>query len=469
MTIDLLALARERPVHFMGLGGAGMAPLADLVKRSGGQVTGCDANASATLDTLVASGLDASVGHDPSHIEGASALVVTSAVAADHPEIVAARAAEIPVLKRAAALGAVVNRGYVVGVAGTHGKTTTTALTTAVLHAAAMDPTGIVGGRVPAWNGNLLLGSESLYVVEADEFDRSFLALAPSIAVVTTLEADHLDVYGTLQGVEAAFLEFIDRTPAEGLVIACGDDAGVGRLLPRLGAPRRPVLTYGLSAGVMLRARKVEATGRSTQFEVVERGSVLGTATLHIPGLHNIRNALAAIGVARQLGAAWPAIAEGLVSYHGVDRRFEQIGDVDDVLVIDDYAHHPTEISATLQAARAAYPKRRIVAVFQPHLYSRTRDFAPDFGRALSTADVLFVTDVYAARELPIEGVSGRLIADPAATFGTDVRYLPARESVVEEVVAELRPGDVCITLGAGDLNAAARQVVSKLGGTREP
>ena len=469
MTIDLLALAREKPIHFMGLGGAGMAPLAELVMRSGGQVTGCDTNASATLDGFREAGLPAAVGHDPAHVEDAAALVVTSAIPADHPEIAAAHAAGIPVLKRAAALGAIVNKGYVIGVAGTHGKTTTTALTTAVLQAAGMDPTGIVGGRVPEWSGNLLLGSESLYVVEADEFDRSFLELAPTIAIVTTLEADHLDIYGTLEGVETAFLAFVESTPVDGLILACADDSGVGRLLPRLGAPRRNVVTYGLSAGSMLRARKVEPTGRTTHFEVVELGRSLGTAKLLLPGLHNVRNALAAIGVARQLGAPWPAIVKGLASYRGVDRRFEQIGEVAGVLVIDDYAHHPTEIGATLQAARAAYPDRRIVAVFQPHLYSRTRDFASEFARALAAADVIFVTDIYAAREHAIDGVSGRLIAESAVLLGSDVRYLPSRESVVEEVAQVLRPGDVCITLGAGDLNEAARQIVAELGGTDEP
>lgn len=465
-TIDLIALAREKPVHFMGLGGAGMAPLADLIRRSGGLVSGCDANPSATLTGFTEAGLDAAVGHDPSHVTDASALVVTSAVQPDHPEIAAARASGIPVLKRAAALGAIVNHGYVVAVAGTHGKTTTTALTTAVLQAAGMDPTGIVGGRVPEWNGNLRLGSGSLFVVEADEFDRSFLALSPDIAIVTTLEADHLDIYGTLDAVESAFLEFVERTPVEGLVVACADDSGVGRLLPRLGTPRRSVVTYGLGAGAMLRATKVETSGRSTRFEVMERGAHLGTAMLRIPGFHNVRNALAAIGVARRLGADWDAIAEGLASYHGVDRRFQQIGEVDDVLVIDDYAHHPTEISATLQAARAAYPDRRLVAVFQPHLYSRTRDFATEFGQALAAADVLFVTGIYAAREQPIEGVTGALIADAARSAGAEVRYLPERPHVVDEVISALSPGDVCITLGAGDLNEAARQIVAKLEGS---
>lgn len=466
--IDLLALSREKPIHFMGLGGAGMAPLADLVRQSGGQVTGCDANRSTTLRAFSDAGMAASEGHDPAHVSGISALVVTAAIPARHPEIEAARAAGVPVLKRAEALGGIVNHGYVVGIAGTHGKTTTTALTTSVLEAAGLAPTGLVGGRVPEWNGNLRMGGTALYVVEADEFDRSFLMLRPSTAVVTTLEADHLDIFGSLAGVESAFLEFIETVPSDGLIVACGDESGIGRLLPRLAMPRRAVLTYGLLPGSMLRAERVEAAGRTTRFTVIEHGKSLGSATLRIPGLHNVKNALAAIGVARHLGATWPVIAEGLAAYQGVDRRFEQIGEAGDVLVIDDYAHHPTEIGATLQAARASYPGRRIIAVFQPHLYSRTRDFATEFGRALAASDLLFVTDIYPAREQPIEGISGELIVTPARAAGAAVRYLPVRANVAGEVAAELRPGDVCLTLGAGDLNEAAREILSVIGNDGE-
>lgn len=462
--IDLLTLAREKPIHFMGIGGAGMAPIAELVRRSGGQLTGCDSQPGSAARALADVGVRVMAGHDPAHVDGCGALIVTAAVPADHPEILAARAAGIPVLKRAEALGAFVNHGYVVGVAGTHGKTSTTALTTAALEAAGLNPTGFVGGRVPGWDGNLRHGSDSLFVVEADEYDHSFLQLRPNIAVLTTLEADHLDIFGSLEGVEKAFLAYLELVPQEGLIVACGDDHGVGRILPRLGQPRRSVLTYGTNSGSMLLAEEVTPVGRGTTFKVRERGALLGKVKLSVPGMHNVRNALGAIGAALHLGASWESIAAGLAAYSGVERRFEQVGEANGVLVIDDYAHHPTEIAATLQAARASYPGRRIVAIFQPHLYSRTRDFAADFGRTLATADLVFVTDIYAARERPIEGVTGEMIANPAREAGANVTYLTNRSAVAGEVAATLRPDDVCITLGAGDLNDAAREILGLIG-----
>lgn len=459
--IDLKALAKEKPIHFMGIGGAGMAPLAELVRLTGGQVTGCDLHSTPVTRGFEEDGVAITKGHDPSHIADCSALVVTSAIPSEHPEILAARERGIPVLKRAAALGGIVNQGYVVGIAGTHGKTTTTTLTTAVLEAAGLKPTGVIGGRVPAWGGNLRLGGDALFVVEADEFDRSFHQLAPDIAVVTTLEADHLDIFGTFEAVEDAFEQYVGSIPPEGLFVASGDESAVGRLVPRI-ATTRSVLTYGLNAGSMLRAENVEASGRTMRFDVREHGRFLGRATIQVPGLHNVRNALAAIGVARHLDAKWSDIAEGLAGYRGVDRRFQQIGEAGEVLVIDDYAHHPTEIRATLQAARSSYPGRRIVAVFQPHLYSRTRDFAREFGEALAMADLLFVTEIYPAREAPIEGVTGELIVTPAAEAGATVHYLEDRARVVEAVATSLLPGDVCLTLGAGDLNDAAREIVER-------
>jgi UDP-N-acetylmuramate--alanine ligase len=463
--LDLIGPAREKPIHFMGIGGAGMAPLAELIRRSGGRLTGCDSHPNAAARSLADAGVSVAAGHDPAHVEESSALIVTAAVPRDHPEVAAARAAGLPVLKRAEALGAIVNRGYVVGIAGTHGKTTTTALTTSVLEAAGMDPTGFVGGRVQQWGGNLRMGTGPLFVVEADEFDRSFLSLQPAIAVVTTLEADHLDIFGSLQGVEEAFLEFIGGVPDDGLVVACADEPGVGRLLPRIGARRRAVTSYGTSAGSMLRAEKLRPDAGGTTFVVREHGYLLGAATLRIPGIHNVRNALAAVAVARHLGAGWPEITRGLAAYAGVERRFERVGEEGDVLVVDDYAHHPTEISATLEAARSSFPDRRIVAVFQPHLYSRTRDFAEDFGAALAAADVTFVAEIYPAREQPIPGVTAQLVVDSARTAGGDVHYLPVRDDVPAAVVASLRPGDVCLTLGAGDLNDAAREILHLLGG----
>jgi UDP-N-acetylmuramate--alanine ligase len=463
--LDLIELSREKPIHFMGIGGAGMSPLAALLQRSGGRVTGCDAHAGSAARALREGGIVIEDGHDAGHVRGCAALIVTSAVPADHPEVLAARATGIPVMKRAQALGAIVNRGTVVGIAGTHGKTTTTALTTAALAAGGLDPTGLVGGHVSAWGGNLRPGGDRLFVVEADEYDRSFLTLRPSIAVVTTLEADHLDIYGTLAGVEEAFLAFLQHVDADGCVIGCGDDAGVARLLPHLEAAPGRVVTYGLNAGSMLRAEEVQAAGTETGFLVRERGAPLGRVTLRVPGLHNVRNALAAIAVARELDVSWDDIVEGVGSYAGVQRRFERVGEVDGVMLVDDYAHHPTEIAATLAAARSAFPERRIVAVFQPHLFTRTRDFAPEFGSALAQADLVFVTDIYPAREQPIPGVTGELVAGHARAAGAEVRYLPERASVAGEVSAALRPGDLCLTLGAGDLDQAARELLATLGG----
>lgn len=438
-----------------------MTPLADLLLRGGGRVTGCDANPAGAANTLA--GAELQEGHDPDHTIGCGALVVTSAVPADHPEIAAARARGIPVLKRAQALGAIVNRGTVVGVAGTHGKTTTTALTTAVLASAGLNPTGLVGGRVRAWGGNLHPGSNRLFVVEADEYDRSFLTLQPRFAVVTTLEADHLDIYGSLAEVEKAFLAFVESVPADGAVLGCADDGGVGRLFARLRPDGRQMWTYGTSAGSMIRAENVRNEDGFTRFSVRQSGKRLGEARVALPGLHNVRNALAAVGVGRCLDVAWKDIAAGLESFQGVDRRFERVGEAAGVVVVDDYAHHPTEVAATLTAARSAFPGRRVVAVFQPHLYSRTRDFAAEFGRALAIADAAVVTDVYAAREAPIDGITGEMIVETARAAGVPVDYVPERADIPAAVAKLLRPDDVCLTLGAGDLNIAAREILALL------
>lgn len=460
---DLLELARTGPVHFVGIGGAGMTPLADMLLRAGVEVTGCDAHPGAGVRALEELGARVIEGHHPSHVEGCAAVVATAAVPPNHPEIEAARARGIPVLKRAEALGAIVNGGTVVGIAGTHGKTTTTTMTTAVLAAAGMDPTGFVGARVPSWNGNLHPGGGSLYVVEADEYDRSFLQLRPHIAVVTTLEADHLDIYGSLAAVEEAFDTFVGMVPAEGMIAACADDPGAARLLARVETGAEKV-SYGAAEGATYRAVEVDLSGAASSFRVEERGVLLGHARVHAPGIHNVRNALAAVAVARRLGAEWDGIAAGLASFGGVERRFERVGEVAGVLLVDDYAHHPTEIAATLAAARGAHAERRLVAVFQPHLYSRTRDFHREFGRALSAADVVFVTDVYAAREQPLPGITGEMVADAARGAGADVRYVASRGEVVGRVAEELRAGDLCVTLGAGNLDAASRELLAVLG-----
>jgi len=466
---DLIELARHGTVHFMGIGGAGMTPLAELILRSGGRVSGCDTQPASATATLTERGATVHQGHDAAHIVDCAALVLTSAVPGDHPEVRAAREAGIPVIKRAEALGSIVNSGTVVGIAGTHGKTSTTALATAALVAAGFDPTGLVGGRVPAWGGNLRLGKSPYFVVEADEYDRSFLTLRPKIAVVTTLEADHLDTYGTLRGVEDAFLEFVEHVPDDGVVIGCSDDSGVGRLFPRMRSRPGRVIGYGTSAGSSLRIEDVRARGHETRFVLRLHGRPLGEIRLRVPGMHNVRNAAAAVAVALELGGRWGDIVEGLAEYSGVDRRFQEIGEAAGVRVIDDYAHHPTELAATLHAARAGFPGARIVAVFQPHLYSRTRDFHAEFGRALALADRVYVTEVFAAREAPIEGVNGALVADAVRRAGGNVTLIEDRAAVPSSVVEGLRPGDLCLTLGAGDLNAAAMEIVEMLRGAGVP
>ena len=458
---DLRALAGDRPVHFIGIGGSGMCALAELLHRTGGRVSGCDQKESAALADLARLGAEVRVGHDAAHVAGAAALVITSAVPQDHPEVVAARRAGIPVFKRAEALGAWVASGTVVAIAGTHGKTTTTAMTTEVLARAGKDPTGIVGGRVAAWDGNLRFGSPSLYVVEADEYDRSFHRLTPDIAVVTNVEADHLDIYGDYAGVRAGFAQFLEGVRSGGRVIACADDHGASSLLPRVAAK---AYTYGTSAGSMLRATDVSVREDLTRCTVLEDGRRVGTLALRKGGRHNLLNALAAAAAARALGVDWIPIREALADFAGVARRFERLGDAAGVLVIDDYAHHPTEITATLATARASFPGARLVVVFQPHLFSRTRDFTVEFGRALAVADVVWVTDVFPAREAPIPGVTGETVVQAARAAGAnDVRYHPDIASVADALADELRSGDVLITLGAGSIETVGRAVLARL------
>ena len=459
--VDLRAPAAEPPVHFVGVGGVGMFALAELLLRQGGRVTGCDLKESQAFVDLRALGAEIHLGHDDSHVEQASALVVTSAVPAGHPEMLRARERGIPVLKRGQALGACVNAGCVVAIAGTHGKTTTTAMATEVLARAGKNPTGLVGGRVPGWSGNLRFGSDDLFVVEADEYDRSFHALTPDVAVVTNLEADHLDIYGNLEGVREGFLTFLRGMRSGGRIVACADDHGAASLLPGAGSAG---FSYGTSAGSMLRAIDVRVTSATTSCRVVEEGVGVGELTLSMGGVHNLRNALAAAAVSRALGAEWAAILEALASFRGVKRRFERLGEAHGVVVIDDYAHHPTEIEATLAAAHSMFPAARIVAAFQPHLYSRTRDFADAFGVSLASADLAYVTDVFPAREAPIPGITGETVVAALERAGLrEVRYVAEVGALPEALLDELRPGDVLLTLGAGSIEDVGQTVLDGL------
>ena len=455
----LLDANDKRPVHFVGIAGAGMSALAELFARRGVRVTGCDANPS-DVDDLRKLGIDIVQGHDASHVSGARALVVTSAVPKDHPELEAARTRGLPVVRRAEALGEATSGDgrELVGVAGTHGKSTTTVMTADALAAAGHDPTALVGARVAAWNGNLRHGADRVYVVEADEYDRSFLALSPTVAIVTNIDADHLDIYADLSEIQHAFTQFIRNARA---IVLCADDANASTLAVPSSAE---VIRYGIaSADARLRALNPRSDAQGSGFAVEYDGDLLGGVTLRVGGRHNILNALAAVGAGLALGAPFQGLAYGLSSFTGAARRFERLGEVRDITVIDDYAHHPTEISATLAAARAAFPTRRIVVAFQPHLFSRTRDFAREFACALCAADAVYLTEIYPSREKPIPGVTADLIA---TAFGPERRKLSwrgERATLAEALARDVRAGDVVITMGAGDITKTGPELLARL------
>jgi len=445
-----------RPVHFVGIAGAGMSALAELFARRGIAVTGSDMSTAGNAD-LEALGITVHRIHSAGFVTGAQAVVASSAIPAQHVELVAAAELGLPIIRRAEALGAAVAGMQIVGIAGTHGKTTTTVMTTEALAGTTASPTGIVGGRVQRWGGNLRWGGGNTVVVEADEYDRSFLALHPTVAVVTNVEADHLDVYADLDDIIRTFEAYL--ADAKGVVI-CADDVGADSLrLP----DSAEVIRYGINHTTAARLVGI-ATAEGVQ--VIFDGAPLGELRLKVPGDHNRRNALAALGAGLLLGYAFDHLRTGLEAFSGVERRFERKGEQRDVLVIDDYAHHPTEVRATLDAARAAFPGRRIVALFQPHLYSRTRDFAADFGDALAQgADVIALTEIYKAREQPIDGVTSQLIAAAATRSGKIVDWIGARADATATVLKLVRPGDVVITMGAGDITQVGPELLAALAG----
>jgi len=447
----------QRPVHFVGIAGAGMRALAELLARRGVAVTGCDANPGPTED-LESLGISVALGHSAEHVEGARELIITSAISVNHPELVRARELGIPITKRAIALGRAVAAGRVVGIAGTHGKTTTTVMTTAALAAAGLKPTGIAGGRVAEWKGNLHYESDELFVVEADEYDRSFLALSPTVAVVTNVEADHLDIYRDLDDIRTTFSRYVRDAAA---IVLCDDDAGARSLILPASAE---VIRYGLkSRDARLVAGDVRSDGHSTTFSVSYDGSGLGDVALRVPGIHNVQNALAAIGAGFALGATLDVMRDGLLQFGGVDRRFQRLYDIAGVTIVDDYAHHPTEIAATLQAARASYPGRRIVAAFQPHLFSRTRDFSAAFGAALCGADCVFLAEIYPAREQPIPGITSELVASSMKLAGRAVIWQGARSDLADALAPFVMTGDVVITIGAGDITRTGPELKTRL------
>ena len=442
-----------------------MSGIAEVLLTLGYKVTGSDAAYSDTIRRLEELGGTIFIGHEESHVEGAQVVVVSSAVSITNPEVRAARAKVIPVIPRAEMLAELMRLKYGIAIAGAHGKTTTTSMVAAILAHAGLDPTFVVGGKVNALGTHARLGRSDLLIAEADESDGSFLRLFPSIVVVTNLDREHLDFYGSMERLQESFLEFMNKVPFYGLAILCADDEWLRGLFPRI---IKRYHTYGLHdySGVLtpdLYATDIQANDRAVEFRAHFRGKKLGPFRLMIPGVHNVSNSLAAIAVALELDVPVDLIRTGLAAFSGVERRFHIRGEKEGIMVVDDYGHHPTEIKATLAASKAAWD-RRVVAVFQPHRYTRTRDLADDFTKAFEQADVVFVTDIYAAGETPIPGISGELIAEKIRSSGhSAVHWVNGAPDLLDRVKETLREGDIVITLGAGDIWKIGEELLARL------
>ncbi len=436
-------------VHFVGIGGIGMSGIAEILLSQGFSISGSDLAKTDITDRLSSIGMKIYIGHSAENLKEADVVVYSSAVNIENPEVAAAIQRKIPVIKRSEMLAECMRMKYGIGIAGTHGKTTTTSMVGLVLTEAGIDPTIIVGGKLSGLGGtNARLGKSEFIVVEADEFDRTFLQLTPSIAAITTLEKEHLDTYKDLDDIKTAFVQFANKVPFFGFVVLCLDEPALQDVIPLI---NKKIFTYGISPQADIQAVDISHKENQSTFTVVYQGAELGKITLRIPGLHNIKNSLVAVCVAKELGVDFETIKRALEKFAGVYRRFEKKYD-NDIMVIDDYAHHPTEINATLSGVRGGW-KRRLIAVFQPHLYSRTRDFYAEFGRSFLNSDVFICTDVYPAREKPIEGINGSLIADTAKKFGhKHVYYEPDKTKVPELLQKIYKKGDIVITMGAGDI-----------------
>jgi UDP-N-acetylmuramate--alanine ligase len=464
---------KVKHVHFVGIGGAGMSGIAEVMLNLGFEVSGSDLADSAATQRLKALGAKVHIGHADANVNGANAVVTSTAVKPDNPEVAAARARRIPVVPRAMMLAELMRLKQGIAVAGTHGKTTTTSLVASVLAEADMDPTFVIGGRLEAAGSHAKLGSGEFIVVEADESDASFLYLQPVLAVVTNIDADHMETYGHDFGkLRQAFLEFIEHLPFYGMAVLCIDDANVRSLTPLI---TRPVTTYGLTDGAQIRAVDVEAAAGKMRFRVVRKIGFNGHAqaapdlriTLNLPGLHNVQNALAAIAVGMEIGAPDAAIVKALGEFRGVGRRFQRYGEValrkgGSFTLIDDYGHHPVEMAATIAAARGAFPGRRLVLAFQPHRYTRTRDCFEDFVKVLSSVDALLLTEVYPAGEAPIVAADGRALSRAVRVAGkVEPVFVEQVNELVAAILASVQSGDVVITMGAGSIGGVPVKVAT--------
>jgi UDP-N-acetylmuramate--alanine ligase len=458
-----------RHIHFVGIGGAGMSGIAEVLLNQGYRISGSDLGESTVTRRLVALGAEVFIGHDAAHIEGADAIVTSTAVKEDNPEVVAAHARLVPVVPRAVMLAELMRMKKGVAIAGTHGKTTTTSLVASVLAAANLDPTFVIGGRLNSAGANAQLGSGEYIVVEADESDASFLNLLPVLSVVTNIDADHMDTYGHDFGrLKAAFVEFLHRMPFYGAAVVCVDDPTIRELLPQIA---RPITSYGFSEDAQVRAIHVRAIGTQMHFKVQRRNGVELPdldVVLNLPGEHNVLNALAAIGIAVELGVDDASVLQALAEFKGVGRRFQRHGEValpsgGTCTVVDDYGHHPVEMAATLAAARGAYPGRRLMLAFQPHRYTRTRDCFEDFVKVINQADAVLLAEVYAAGEAPIVAADGRSLARALRVAGKlEPVFVDDIGAMAQAVLDNAREGDVVLCMGAGSIGTVAAQVVER-------
>jgi UDP-N-acetylmuramate--alanine ligase len=453
---------RYRHIHFVGIGGSGMSGIAEILLNLGYRVTGSDQRRNEAVERLEQLGAKVFLGHEAAHVEGAHVVVYSSAVSRDNVEVQVARQRQIPVIPRAEMLAELMRLKYGIAVAGTHGKTTTTSMIGAVLAEGRYDPTIVVGGRVTSLGSNARLGGGEYLVAEADESDGSFLKLAPTIAVVTTIDAEHLDHWGSLEAIRGGFAAFIDKVPFYGSAVLCLDQPDIRLLLPRI---QKRIIGYGLESDADVMAQRLRLAGVTSRFEVYQRGVRLGECTLQVPGRHNVLNALAAVGVGLELEIPFPTIQRALAAFSGVQRRFQVLGRARGVTVVDDYGHHPAEIRATLAAARAAF-EGRVITIFQPHRYTRTLHLRQEFLTAFGQADVLVVMDIYAAGEPAIPGVTGEDLAAGIRSHGhRHVIYLGNdRARVLAHVLEISRPGDLVLTLGAGDVSQIGPELLRQLG-----
>jgi len=457
-----MKLSRMNKVHFVGIGGIGMSGIAEVLITMGFTVSGSDARESAVTETLRAHGARVAIGHDGAHVRGADVVVFSSAVTADNPEVAEARRLAIPVIARGEMLAELMRMKSAVAVAGSHGKTTVTAMLAHCAHRAGLDPTVVIGGRLSTLGASARLGKSDLMVAEADESDRSFLLLFPTLAVITNIDWEHVDCYPDLRDLQEAFLAFANRVPFYGAIVACADDPNLRELLPRF---RRRVLTYGLSEGADYRVEPRASSPDGETFALRVRGQARGDVHLPQVGRHIVLNAAAALAAGEEIGIPLESLRESLASFPGADRRFQRKGGAGGVTVVDDYGHHPTEVRATLQAARTVAGSGRVVVLFQPHRYTRLKALMGDFAGAFDRADAVVFTEVYAASETPIPGVTGQALADRTRALGhPEVHFCPEVKDLAAFTVPLLRPGDLVLTLGAGTITTVGERLLSLLG-----